>query len=309
MKPDPIHPNVLKTILISSAVSIAIGFSFGWMMHAANSKLDSIEKDLVVTGNGGKRPPSGNSAPPPAIPPRQFNRGDTNNEPPTGGNLPNGNAKPPESAAKAEQAKWKRLIEVLGLDSTQAKTLEAAITEAEPTPAEGEPLDNAYENSGKKLEAKILSILSEDQAKAFRELQERSLNNQLSSKSMNQYVQELGKLDLDSTQKDKALEVLLKREKEQAAAIPASTRLLLDGSVLPVGELRISDDAFNLLRKLAASTGGGPMGIEEVAAVHKAEMQRKMSQFEGILTPAQLERYQAGIMESSENLDLIAPPK
>lgn len=299
----------MKTILISSAVSIAIGFTFGWMMHSATSDLDSIEKRLVVTGNDRKRPPSGNSGSPLDLPPDRIGPGDIDNALSPHKDPPRGDGKPPASALKAEQAKWKRLIEVLGLDATQAQTLEAAITEAEPTPAEGEPLDAAYENAGKSLEAKILSMLSEDQAKAFKELQERSLNNQLNSKSMYQYVQELGKLDLDGSQKDKALEVLLNREKEQAAAIPASTRLLLDGSVLPVGNLRISDDAFTLLRKLSATNAGGATGFEEVAAIHKAEMDRKMSQFEGILSPAQLERYQAGVMESSENLDLISPPK
>lgn len=299
----------MKTILISSAISIAIGFSFGWMMHSATSDLESIEKRLVATGNDRKRPPSGNSGSQLDIPPDRIGPGGTDNPLPTHQEAPHGNAKPPESAVKAEQAKWKRLIEVLGLDATQAKALEAAITEAEPAPAEGEPLDAAYETAGKGLEAKILSLLNENQAKAFKELQERSLNNQLNSKSMHHYVQELGKLDLDSAQKDKALEVLLNREKEQAAAIPASTRLLLDGSVLPVGDLHISDDAFILLRKLSENNGGGVAGIEEVAAIHRAEMARKMSQFEGILTPAQLERYQAGVMEFSENLDLIVPPK
>lgn len=299
----------MKTILISSAVSIAIGFTFGWLIRSATSDLDSIEKKLLVSENDKKRPPSGNSGSPLEIPPDRNTPSGNDNALSPRNNPPQGNAKPPESAVKAEQAKWKRLIEVLGLDATQAKVLEAAITEAEPTPAEGEQLDTAYEGAGEKLQAKILSMLSEDQAKAFSELQERTLNNHLNSKSMQQYVQDLGNLDLDSSQKDKALEVLLAREKEQAAAIPTSTRLLLDGSVLPVGDRRISDDAFTMLRKLAATSSGGAGGIEEVAALHKAEMERKMSQFEGILTPAQLERYQAGIMESSENLDLMAPQK
>ena len=36
-------------------------------------------------------------------------------------------------------------------------------------------------------------------------------------------------------------------------------------------------------------------------------MARQMTQFEGVLTPAQLEIYQAGIKTSSKNLDMIAP--
>lgn len=49
------------------------------------------------------------------------------------------------------------------------------------------------------------------------------------------------------------------------------------------------------------------MGIQEIAAIQRAEMARQMTQFEGVLTPAELEIYQAEIKKSSRNLDMIAP--
>jgi hypothetical protein len=298
----------LKTILISSAVSIAIGFTFGWMIRSATSDLDTIEKQLIVSGNNRKPPAPPQPEGPLDVPPERISPRDIDNAISPDNNPSPDPAKPPESVEKAEQAKWNRLIEVLNLDATQAKILEAAITEAEPIPAEGQQLEAAYSAAGEKLQAKILSILNEDQNKAFKELQQRSLKNHLNAKSMQQYAQELGKLDLDASQMERAMGALLEREEEQAAGIPASTRLLLDGSVLPIGDRRISDDGLILLRKLATTNNGAATGIEEIAGVHRAEMQRRMSQFEGILTPAQLERYQAGIQGSSENLDLINPP-
>ena len=77
--------------------------------------------------------------------------------------------------------------------------------------------------------------------------------------------------------------------------------------MLPIGNGKVTDDGFSLLRKISATNKGGAMGINEIAAIHRAELERRMTQFAGILTPAQLERYQAGILESSENLEFIAP--
>ncbi len=295
----------MKTILISSAVSIAIGFTFGWMIRSATVDLDSIENTITTAPNPKRITPKVHD--PLDIPPDQINPSDIDRVMSPNRNIPEGNAKPPESAEKAEQAKWSRLIEVLGLDKTQAKVLEAAIAESDPVPAEGQQLDASYVAAGEKLQAKILSVLNEDQQKAFKELQERSLKNQLHAKSMQQYVQELGKFDLDASQADQAMAVLMKHAEGEASAIPAGTRLLLDGSVLPIGDRKFSDDAFSLLGKISASNTGGAMSIEEIAAIHRAEMERRMNQFEGILSPAQMQRYQAGIMESSENLDLLAP--
>ncbi|QTN34069.1 hypothetical protein HZ994_17670 [Akkermansiaceae bacterium] len=296
----------MKTILISSAISIAIGFTFGWLIRSATAELDGIENKIVVIEKDRKRPTTGNGDPL-AIPPERMAPSDIDRAISPQRDLPVGDAKPPESAEKAEQAKWNRLIEVLGLNADQAKTLESAIRESEPSLSEGEELGAAYADAGEKLQQSILSMLSEDQAKAFKELQERSLNNQLHSKAMEQYVQELGKLDLTAEQTDQALGVLRKHAEEEAASIPSGARLLLDGSVLPIGQRRITEDGYRLLGKLAASGAGGPMGIEEIAAIHREEMERRMGQFEGILTPAQLQRYQAGILESAENLNQFAP--
>jgi len=294
----------LKTILISSAVSIAIGFTFGWMIRSATVHLETIETELVVDKPKRPAPRSENllDIPPERLNPSDIDRAISPNRP-----IPRESTKPSEAVVNAQQAKWNRLTEVLGLDGAQAKVLEAAIAESEPVPAEGQALDAAYAEAGEKLQATILATLNADQAKAFRELQKRTLQNQLNSKAMQQYVQELGKLDLDPSQLNQATEILLDRALEEAAAIPDSTRLLLDGSVLPIGDRKISANGFTLLRKLATSNSGGSMGIQEIAAIQRAEMARQMTQFEGVLTPAQLEIYQAGIKTSSKNLDMIAP--
>jgi hypothetical protein len=295
----------LKTILISSAASIAIGFTFGWLIRSATVDLESIEKTHIVLEKQPSQPPSKGS--PLDVPPERLSPSDIDRamDPKQGSSRIS--AKPPETAEKEEQAKWNRLIEILGLDETQAKILAATISETAPVPEEGQQLDEAYAEAGERLQAKILAILDADQAKAFKELQQRSLKNQLNAKAMQQYAQELDKLDLDASQTDQALGVLLDHAEEEASAIPQSTRLLLDGSVLPIGGQMISDVGYALLTKLSATNTGGAMGIDEIASIHRAEMERRMTQFGEIFTPAQLERYQAGIKESSENLDKIAP--
>lgn len=278
------------------------------MIRSATVDLDTIKTNLVVVDKGMTRHSKPRNENPLEIPPERISPRDIDRALSPGTNIHQGNAKPPDYVEKAEQAKWQRLIEVLGLSNDQAKTLEATITESEPTPAEGQALDTAYAETGKKLQAKINATLNEEQTKAFKELQERSLKNQLVSKAMQQYRQELGNFDLSEAQMKQALEVLVDHEKAESVSIPNSTRLLLDGSVLPIGGRRISDDSFTLLRKLGSPDSGAPVGIEEVAAIQRTEMERRMTQYKGILTTAQLERYQAGIKESSENLDIISPP-
>jgi hypothetical protein len=48
---------------------------------------------------------------------------------------------------------------------------------------------------------------------------------------------------------------------------------------------------------------------EQIAALHREEIERRMTQFEGILSPGQLALYQASLSQALENLDIISPQR
>lgn len=271
------------------------------MIRSSTVELESIEKDLVIVTDVPKR-----LAPKPTedfsnIPPDQISPADIDRA--IGSSkIPQGDAKPPESARQAERARWMRLIETLGLKDDQAKSIEAAISENVPSPREGQQLDAAYEDAGAKLEVAILASLDEAQISEFREIEKRNWETRIESAATERFGKELAGLDLTAAQREQALQVLRTSVAEERSSIPGSARLLLSGSFLPVAGNALSEQAILNLRKL-----GEAVGIEEIAASHRADLERRMTLFEGILTPAQLQLQQAGVMESAENLDIISP--
>ncbi|MEP3214455.1 MAG: hypothetical protein ABJQ29_14745, partial [Luteolibacter sp.] len=218
-----------------------------------------------------------------------------------------GDAAPPESLQRAERAKWLRLIEVLGLDSDQAKALEAAIAQNRPTPNGDSPLDVAYTEAGDKLEQDILAILTPEQQDAFRELQERSLDTQVEAKAQAEFAESLAKIDLSTEQREQVLDILRRQAEADVSNISSGTLLLLGQSFLPIGDEKVTLESFELLGQLQVQPGATPTTIEELTALHRVELERRMTQFNGILTPAQLALYQASLAQAMENLDIISP--
>lgn len=288
----------MKTILISSAISLLIGFTFGWLINSASSELDSI-----VTVSAPDRPSPRPSAPENAPPERNRPEPPMSDTGPQKG-TPNGTADVPRTAKRADRAKWMRLIEVLGLDDDQAKALEAAMSESRPKVDDGTPPEIAYAEAGAILERSILALLEPEQRTAFLDLQRRAMENRIEVSAQQTYAQELGELDLSPDQRKQALDLLRGRAEEIASDIPASTRLLLTGSILPIGDERFTEDAIRLLRQLSPQETGD-VTLDKLAGKRRAEAEEKAALLGDVLTPAQLELYRSGLSQTPDILERI----
>lgn len=293
----------MKTILISSAISLVIGFTFGWLIKSSSADLDSIVQQVPAQTDPTKRHRAADDSSTPAA---QQNRPRSERPAvPPGTDLPPGTAEASTTGGRTDMAKWMRLIEVLGLDDDQAKALEAAIVEALSSTESGEPIDEAYAAAGSQLEKAILAILTPEQRKAFAKLQQRSLENQIEVKAQKSYAQELGGLDLSVDQRERALRLLRDQARAAETSIPASTRLLLTNSFLPVGQSGFSPEAIQLLKEVTTPVDTGSKAFEQLVLARKAEIEKKMNIYEGILTPAQIAQFRLQLTESSEILDQI----
>ncbi len=289
----------MKTILISSAISLAIGFTFGWLIKSTSSELESI---VTTPGQNSPAPRPPERAP--DTPPER----DRPERPASGGGEPQvtpaGTATVPPSVKRADRAKWMRLIEVLGFNDEQAKALEAAIAEALPKTDTGKSPEDTYTEAGERLEKNILALLDADQRTAFADLQRRAMENRIEVNAQEAYARELGELDLSPEQRRQALDLLRGRAEQTAAEIPASARLLLAGSLLPIGDERFSEDAIRLLRQLSPHETGD-ITLDKLAETRRAEAEEKAALFESVLTPAQLELYRSRLAITPDILDQI----
>lgn len=297
MRPDSLY-TILKTILISSAVSLAIGFSFGWLIKSASANLEGYVP-LTVQNRAPSRPlvtpadsPTGSPA----------ERARTNDIPTKG--VSKGAAALPEAAKHADRAKWMRLIEVLGLDTEQVKALEATIEEAIPRTDTSKPVDVLQIEAAALLEKNILALLNADQRKSFVDMQDRAKNNRIELSAQKTYSQELGELDLSPEQRAKALDSLRDQAERTSAEIPSSTHLLLTGSLLPIGDVQFTEEAIYTLRQLTPEDIGNA-GLEKIAEIRRAEAKQKAKLMEAVLTPAQLELYRSRLSQTPDILDQI----
>ncbi len=166
----------MKPVIITSLLSLVLGFAGGWMFRSASSELETVTRDAPATVE--RKPPA---APPrtenpdvPAVPEDRDPIPDR-----TGEVITRDDIVIPESAIKADQAKWLRLVEVLGLSKDQSKAVAAAIEETQPSTESGESPDASYQRAGEQLEKNILAILDPTQQEAFRKFQLRVLENQV----------------------------------------------------------------------------------------------------------------------------------
>ena len=230
----------MKTTLISSALSLAIGFTFGWLIKSASADLDSFVPQAGQNTHTPRPPTPSPDSTPKRVLPKRPSSVDPTHAPPIG--------TVPGEPTRVDRAKWMRLIEVLGLNPDQAKALEAAMAESLPNLETGKSPEVSYIEAGALLEKKILAILDADQRKAFADMQRRAMDSRIELSAQQTYMQDLGELDLMPEQRIKALDLLRDRAEQLSADIPSSARLLLTGSILPVSERNFSEDAIRLLR-------------------------------------------------------------
>lgn len=293
---------VLKTILISSFVSLVIGFSFGWLIKSASSDLDRFDPEPVINVSPDH---TERSTPTPSeheLPGSPSSNHDSLKK------IPIGTAAVPEAAKQADRAKWIQLIEILGLNDEQAKALEVAMAESLPISVTGQSPEITYIKAGALLEKRILAVLDAGQRKAFAEMQRRAMENRIEIRAQTTYSQELGKLDLSAEQREKALDLLRRREKQIYLDIPSSTRLLLTGSFLPIGDSYFSEDNIRLQRQISPQDSGD-ITLDKLAENRRAEAEEKGILYQSFLTPAQFDLYRSQTSASPDLNEQILPDK
>lgn len=289
----------MKPILLTSAVSLTIGFAGGWMIKSASQELESVSKNQPLPIERPKPTPPSNPTPDQPFPTRPDERPDDN-----GITIDFPEAEIPESALRTDRAKWMRLTEILSLDADQSKAIAANIEESRPKPSEEESPDIIYGKAGADLEKRILAILTPEQQAEFKKFQQRAIENIVEQKAQRTFSEDLGKLDLTPAQREQALEVFRQRAEADVSEVSPATRLTLSGSILPIGNEKFSDESILLLRKIGTNPS-----MEDMAAIHRAEIEERMKRFQDVLTPGQMESYRASLGESLENLNIISPPK
>jgi len=289
----------MKPILLTSAVSLTIGFAGGWMIKSASQELESVSKYQQLPIERPKPTRPSNPTPDHPFPTRPDERPDDN-----GITIDFPEAEIPESALQTDRAKWMRLTEILSLDADQSKAIAANIEESRPKPSEDESPDIIYGKAGEDLEKRILAILTPEQQAEFKKFQQRAIENIVEQKAQRTFSEDLGNLDLTPAQREQALEVFRQRAEADVSEVSPATRLTLSGSILPIGNEKFSDESILLLRKIGTNPS-----MEDMAAIHRAEIEERMKRFQDVLTPGQIESYRASLGESLENLNIISPPK
>ncbi len=294
----------MKSVLITSLVSIAIGFTGGWLIRSASSDLNTVTR--VTPPPIERRPPT---APPQIEVPEERNSPGIPNPRPEklGKVMTADDIEIPESSIQADKAKWTRLGEVLGLSTDQSKAIAAILAEIKLAPVEGESPDIAYQRMGEQLEKSILATLDPAQQEAFRKFQQRALENKVEVLAQKSLAEEVGNLDLTAAQREQVLSMIRSETQADVATISPATRLTLSGSILPIGNEKFSDEGILLLRKL--NSEGNQASMETLSTINRAEIEKQWNRYEGILTPGQLESYRASLGESLENIKILSPPK
>lgn len=295
----------MKPILISSLIALVIGFIGGWAIKSASQDLESFSPDAITRNTPPARPTTGGSE---TVPEREKPAGTPPSPRPENPSY-NSAAVPPDTDDAADRAKWIRLSEVLKLSNDQSIAIAAAISENQPDLGGETSLDLAVRSAGENLEQAILATLTPEQQTAFRQFQERSLRNSIESKAQQALGTELGELDLTSSQREQALEIIRDRVANESAEIADSTRLLLEGSFLPVGNAQIREEGLRMAEMLKTNPENASKPIEQLARIRKEEIEERIASFEAILTPGQMALYRTQLEEVLANWERIAAPR
>ncbi|MFD2257593.1 hypothetical protein ACFSSA_12995 [Luteolibacter algae] len=294
----------MKPILISSTIALAIGFAGGWAFKPSGDKSELL--DALAATPARPLPRNSPSAPPidnPNIPETSRSR-----------ELTEANDKPllsqpdiPDTTDERDRAKWMRLSETLNLSADQAKAVQASIDETQPELSSEKPHDQALSEKGAELEEKILSILTSEQQKEFKNMQARAKENSILSNAQQSVAESFRELDLNGEQREQALSIFRQTAEEDAALISDSTRLLLEGSVLPIGKEKLTEDGLKMMKKITRAGSSDPTSVESMATIQRAEIQKKMEIFQDVLTPAQLAQYRLKLEKSLAIWDEMSP--
>lgn len=207
---------------------------------------------------------------------------------------------------KAE-AKMLRLTEALGLSVDQQSRVISAIENAKSPDENATPLQDMAAR-GKAIEEALAKILTPEQLAKFEEIRARERDNRIEARAQRTLGQFLEQVDVSPDQRDEVISRVRQLVKEQIQAIPASATLLLDSSMLPTDEMRISLDGVITLASLGEDPAdpNDPVGTHQRVLVRqREELERLLTCFDGVLTPGQMGQIHATIAERQSTLDKV----
>jgi len=282
-----------------------IGVAIGWLAKPAAQNSAPIVKDQT--------PPKRQApAPTPVTPPPAsfVDRPSTRPSSPL-------NRMGTEAATTAvqsrDEAKMLRLAEALNLTKEQQEAIIKMIAAAQ---AEGLAASNAATTPeetlaaaatiGGNIEKSLDTILSPEQAKAFRDLLKRTELNRLEIAAQKQFSTFLPEMDLTSEQREKALERSRESLEDKQSTRSTGLTLMLDNSILPVGPGSINSRAIGSMEQLVKDQGDGSTGNPKAHfESQRADLDHQFELYKDILTPAQQAQLKLVIDERKTTLDRV----
>lgn len=283
-----------KLIPIAAA---ALGFALAWILKPGGTTVNVISSAETKSTSGPRhefpkpRPRAVSEKRPKEVKPGDFPLADLADKGPK---------------TKSE-AKLLRLTEALGLSVDQQGRIISAIENAKSPDENATPLQDMAAR-GKAIEEALAKILTPEQLAKFEEIRTRERDNRIEARTQRTLGQFLEQVDVSPDQRDEVVSRIRQYMKEQIQAVPASATLLLDTSMLPTDEMRISLDGVVTLASLGNDPAdpADPVGTHQRVLVRqREELERLLTCFDGVLTPAQMGQIHATIAEKQSTLDKI----
>ncbi len=207
-----------------------------------------------------------------------------------------------------EEAKMARLVEELGLSFDQQNTMIKLIQDVQATASMDAPVLTDLTTRGKAVEDGLKALLNPEQFAKFQEMRTRERENRIELRAHQLLDRAIEEIDFSAAQREAALDRLRQQSMEDLQSIPAAAALFLEKSILPTSGKELPIEGV-----LALAKAGEPMGGSDPEAVHqrivdsqRAELERMLSNFDGILTPGQMGQYQAAIAEQRAIMEKLA---
>lgn len=297
----------MKPTLILPIATAVLGFAAGWLLKPASHTPAPVVENT-------QRPTREPSSTP--IQPADSDPGNTDTastpQPPLENRKNPADALPktePPPIQARDEAKMARLSEALNLNDDQKAAISrllAGETEGTINPEATTDPKKTLEDAaatGAKIEQAILALLTPEQAEAFTALRQRNLDNNIENTSQQQLSEVAKLVDLSPEQRQLAIDLLRDETRDRYQTRPAGLDLLLESSILPTGSNYISDNSVESLQHVLTSDAPANEAFHTFTDVQKASLDRQLTLYASVLTPAQLERLKVDIQERKQAIE------
>ncbi len=228
-------------------------------------------------------------------------------EPPKAGEYPLAD-RAAQGPQTREEAKMARLVEELGLSFDQQNSMIKLIQDVQATASMDTPVLADLTTRGKAVEDGLKSLLNPEQFAKFQEMRARERENRIELRAHQLLDRAIEEIDFSGEQREAALDRLRQQSKEDLQSIPAAAALFLEKSILPTSGKELPIEGVLALAKAGEPVGGSDPEVvhQRIVDSQRTELERMLSNFDGILTPGQMGQYQAAIAEQRALMEKFA---